>query len=80
LNALLMALVEEVARNPSPIWIIWSVAFCIFFLWFVLLLWIFFDDVELVGFVFGSGNVVDLGIREEGVGPLESMLFCELVK
>jgi hypothetical protein len=31
-------------------------------------LWIFFDDVELVDFVFGSGNVVVLGIGEEGVG------------
>jgi hypothetical protein len=26
-----------------------------------------FDDVELVDFIFGSGNVF-LGIREEGVG------------
>jgi hypothetical protein len=32
------------------------------------LLWIFFDDVKLVNFVFESGNVVVLGIGEEGVG------------
>jgi hypothetical protein len=38
------------------------------------LLWIFFNDVELVDFVFRSGNVVVLGIKEEG---LESTPICE---